>query len=171
MWCCAKSAVLTLMTRVPSEPVEFLYNSSWDSVALVTEHTQPIVLFKREISHLTVYSVQESTRIVIETVMHHIFFIGRLHILLGTDVQRQHMCADVILRQRFTLFGLYHSSWCSMAPEKDNSPVRCDVLSRVPAYQWMKIPLLFILHARGRLSCPGSLQDARRASQWILLPL
>ena len=35
----------------------------------------------------------------------HIFFTGRLNRIVGTDVQRQHMCADVLLRQSFTLDG------------------------------------------------------------------
>ena len=32
-------------------------------------------------------------------------------VFLGTDVQRQHMYADVKLRQSFTLDGLYTSIW------------------------------------------------------------
>ena len=37
-------------------------------------------------------------------------------VFLGTDVQRQHMYADVKLRQSFTLDGLYTSIWYGMSP-------------------------------------------------------
>ena len=38
-------------------------------------------------------------------------------VFLGTDVQRQHMYADVKLRQSLTLDGLYSSIWFSSSRE------------------------------------------------------
>ena len=71
--------------------------STWDSVMRVTAHTQPVASLTESVCGWTV--------------------------VLGTDVQRQHMYANVKLRQSFTLDGLYTSIWYGMSPIRTLSDV------------------------------------------------